>query len=224
MTQSERRIYLINRLSDEISKGEKIEIPADRDAQKQLLRGLMNIRTPKEADREFLKMQDEYLKEALCRKGITELSGLEPIREGIYLWQGDITTLKCGAIVNAANSGMTGCYVPNHRCIDNAIHTFAGVELRLACAKLMEKQGRPEPTGRAKITPGIQPALRICHSHGGANHKRVGDVEGIGSCFPSCYRSCLELAAQKGIESLAFCCISTGEFHFPNVSAAEIAV
>ena len=223
MTQSERRIYLINRLSDEISKGEKIEIPADRDAQKQLLRGLMNIRTPKEADREFLKMQDEYLKEALCRKGITELSGLEPIREGIYLWQGDITTLKCGAIVNAANSGMTGCYVPNHRCIDNAIHTFTGVELRLACAKLMEKQGRPEPTGRAKITPAFNlPCEYVIHTVGpiinGSVTRRDREL------LSSCYRSCLELAAQKGIESLAFCCISTGEFHFPNVSAAEIAV
>ncbi len=157
------------------------------------------------------------------QKGITDVADLTPIQPGLYLWQGDITTLQCDAIVNAANSGMTGCYIPNHRCIDNAIHTFAGVELRLACAELIEQQGYPEPTGRAKITPAFNlPCRYVLHTVGPIIGGRVTkeDKEQL----TSCYRSCLELAAENALESVAFCCVSTGEFHFPNDLAAEIAV
>ena len=167
-------------------------------------------------------MQDAYLQGETAAKVITDIADLTPIQPGLYLWQGDITTLKCDAIANAANSGMTGCYIPNHRCIDNAIHTFAGVELRLACAELMQ-QGYPEPTGRAKITPAFSlPCKYVLHTVGPIIDGRVTKADK--ELLASCYRSCLELAAENGLESVAFCCISTGEFHFPNEQAAQIAV
>ena len=153
MNQSEKRLFLIRSLLNERPSCQKQIIPADSERQKILLRGLMNVRRPQPVGADFLQVQDEYLQVETAAKGITDISDLSPIQPGLYLWQGDITTLRCDAIVNAANSGLTGCYVPNHRCIDNAIHTYAGVELRLACAELMEQQGYPEPTGQAKITP-----------------------------------------------------------------------
>ena len=170
-----------------------------------------------------MTVQDAYLKEETERKTITRLLDLKPVQEGIYLWQGDITALECDAIVNAANSGMTGCYVPNHRCIDNCIHTFAGVQLRLECARIMLEQGYEEPTGQAKITKAYNlPCNYILHTVGpiiqGKLTKRDEEL------LASCYRSCLELAEINRIRSIAFCCISTGEFHFPNQKAAEIAV
>ena len=168
-------------------------------------------------------MQDAYLQGETAAKVITDIADLTPIQPGLYLWQGDITTLKCDAIANAANSGMTGCYIPNHRCIDNAIHTFAGVELRLACAELMEQQGYPEPIGRAKITPAFNlPCKYVLHTVGPIIDGCVTKADK--ELLASCYRSCLELAAENGLESVAFCCISTGEFHFPNEQAAQIAV
>ena len=183
----------------------------------------MNIRAPQNADEDFLKMQDAYLQGENEAKGITDVADLTPVQPGLYLWQGDITTFKCDAIVNAANSGMTGCYIPNHRCIDNAIHTFAGVELRLACAELMAKQGCSEPTGRAKITPAFNlPCKYVLHTVGPIIDGRVTRRDR--ELLAACYRSCLELAAENGLESVAFCCISTGEFHFPNELAAQIAV
>ena len=172
---------------------------------------------------EFLRVQDEYLRAELEAKGITDVDSLTPVRRGLYIWRGDITTLRCGAIVNAANSGMTGCYVPNHRCIDNCIHSYAGVELREYCAELMRSQGHEEPTGGAKITPAYNlPCRYVLHTVGPIISGRVTrrDEE----LLASCYRSCLKLAAENGLESVAFCCISTGEFHFPNERAAEIAV
>ena len=198
-------------------------LPNDKTEQKKLLRALFNVRLPLPTGEEFLRVQDEYLQEEIAQKGITSIDDLEPIKPDIYLWQGDITTLKCDAIVNAANSGMTGCYVPNHRCIDNAIHTFAGVELRLACEELMERQGYPEPTGQAKITPAFNlPCRYVLHTVGPIINGRVTKEEE--ELLSSCYRSCLELAEEHSLESVAFCCVSTGEFHFPNEQAAEIAV
>ena len=141
MNQSEKRQFLIRSLLQERPEYRDIAIPAEPESQRQLLRGLMNIRAPQRIEAEFLKMQDAYLQDETAAKGVTDIADLTPIQPGLYLWQGDITTLKCDAIVNAANSGMTGCYIPNHRCIDNAIHTYAGVELRLACAELMKQQG-----------------------------------------------------------------------------------
>ena len=223
MNQAQRRLFLIQSLLKENPEYRDLSIPAEPDRQRQLLRGLMNIRAPQNANKDFLKMQDEYLQDEIAAKGVTDITDLTPVQPGLYLWQGDITTLKCDAIVNAANSGMTGCYVPNHRCIDNAIHTFAGVELRLACAELMKQQGRPEPTGRAKITPAFNlPCRYVLHTVGPIIDGRVTQCDR--ELLASCYRSCLELAAENGLESVAFCCISTGEFHFPNEQAAEIAV
>lgn len=223
MNQSEKRLFLIQSLLKERPEYRDLSIPSESDSQRQLLRGLMNIRAPQRTDAEFLKTQDAYLQGETAAKGITDIAGLTPIQPGLYLWQGDITTLKCDAIVNAANSGMTGCYIPNHRCIDNAIHTYASVELRLACAELMEQQGHPEPTGQAKITPAFNlPCRYVLHTVGPIIDGRVTKEDK--ELLASCYRSCLELAAENGLESVAFCCISTGEFHFPNDLAAEIAV
>ena len=223
MNQSEKRLFLIQSLLNERPSCQKQIIPADSERQKILLRGLMNVRRPVRIGADFLQVQDAYLQDETAAKGITDIADLTPIQPGLYLWQGDITTLKCDAIVNAANSGMTGCYIPNHRCIDNAIHTFAGVELRLTCEQLMEQQGYPEPTGQAKITPAFNlPCRYVLHTVGPIieGHMTKEDEE----LLASCYRSCLELAAENGLESVAFCCISTGEFHFPNDLAAEIAV
>lgn len=221
MTQSERRIYLIDRLAAE--RGEGIAVPENGQAQKRLLRALFNVRPPIPADEEFLRVQDAYLKEETRRKGVTDLATLTSIRPDIYLWQGDITTLKCDAIVNAANNKMLGCFCPNHGCIDNAIHTFAGVELRLACAELMAKQGHDEPTGQAKITPAFNlPCRYVIHTVGPIVGGRL--TERDCELLRSCYRSCLALADEKQLESIAFCCISTGEFRFQNERAAEIAI
>ena len=223
MDQAQRRLFLLQSLLKERTEYRDVDIPAEAESQRQLLRGLMNIRAPKGTDENFLKIQDEYLQGETAAKGITDIADLTPVQPGLYLWQGDITTLRCDAIVNAANSGMTGCYIPNHRCIDNAIHSFAGVELRLACAELMERQGCPEPTGRAKITPAFNlPCRHVLHTVGPIIEGRVTQRDR--ELLASCYRACLELAAEHGLESVAFCCISTGEFHFPNELAAEIAV
>ena len=223
MNQAERRFFLLQSLLKERPEYREIGIPADAEGQKMLLRGLLNVRAPQRATADFLKVQDEYLQAETAAKGITDAAGLQPVQPGLVLWQGDITTLRCDAIVNAANSGMTGCYVPNHRCIDNAIHTFAGVQLRLACAELMQEQGHPEPTGRAKITPAFNlPCRYVLHTVGPIVEGRVTARDR--ELLASCYRSCLELAAQNRLRSVAFCCISTGEFCFPNEQAASVAV
>ena len=223
MNQSERRIVLIRVLLNEHPEYQELRIPTDADTQRQLLRGLLNIREPRRIGADFLKIQDEYLQAETAAKGIMDAADLVPLQPGLYLWQGDITTLKCDAIVNAANSGMTGCYCPNHGCIDNAIHTYAGMELRLACAEIMDRQGHPEPTGQAKITPAFDlPCRYVLHTVGPIINGRVTQRDR--ALLASCYRACLELAAENGLKSVAFCCISTGEFHFPNEQAAEIAV
>lgn len=223
MDQGERRKFLIRELLQENVQYRDLEIPTGEEEQKRLLRGLMNVRLPGRIGREFLKVQDEYLQAETAAKGITELDGLSPVAEGICLWQGDITTLRCDAIVNAANSGMTGCYVPNHRCIDNCIHSFSGIQLRMECAEMVRMQGHEEETGKAKITKAYNlPCRYILHTVGPiiSGTPTKTDCE----LLAGCYRSCLELAAEKGLESVAFCCISTGEFHFPNDRAAQIAV
>ena len=223
MDQKERRTYLLNYLLAENPQAGIGRIPDDEKEQKALLRGLMNIRMPQPVSSDFLTVQDAYLKEEISSDGIVEMADLVSLQPELYLWQGDITRLKCDAIVNAANSQMLGCFCPNHGCIDNAIHTFAGVELRSACAKLMEAQGHEEETGSAKITPAFNlPCRYVLHTVGPiiADSPTKRDCE----LLESCYRSCLELAAENDLESVAFCCISTGEFHFPNEQAAEIAV
>lgn len=223
MTQNEKRIFLIKRLIDEQPRYKDLTIPQEEAEQKKLLRSLFNVRMPKSIDEYFIKIQDEYLQEEIAQKGITHIEDMTPIADGIYLWQGDITTLSCGAIVNAANSGMTGCYFPCHGCIDNAIHTYAGIQLRLECADIIKKQGHEEETGGAKITSSYDlPCNYVLHTVGPIIYGGVTEKDR--RQLASCYRSCLELAKQNGIKSVAFPCISTGEFHFPNLSAAEIAV
>lgn len=223
MTQEEKRLYLIKELLNEQPQYREMEIPQDEREQKILLRSLFNLRMPKPASEEFLKIQDKYLQAETAAKGITRAEDLTPVQKGIYLWQGDITTLAADAIVNAANSAMLGCFVPCHGCIDNAIHTAAGVQLRLACAEIMKRQNHAEPTGYAKITKAYNlPCRYVLHTVGPIVSGRLTDED----CrlLKNCYRSCLELAAANSIKSIAFCCISTGEFHFPNEKAAEIAV
>lgn len=223
MTHTEKRWFLLRSLLDEEPRFERIDIPDSETEQKRLLRSLFNIRLPHPVSATFLQIQDEYLREEIAQKGITDFSDLSPIQEDLYLWQGDITTLRVDAIVNAANSGLLGCFYPCHGCIDNAIHTYAGVQLRQACAELMKKQGRDEPPGMAKITPAFNlPSKFVLHTVGPIVSGEPDDED----CrlLASCYRSCLAVAEKNGLRSLAFCCISTGEFHFPNVLAAEIAV
>lgn len=229
MTQNERRTYLISGLLAEQAQYQSIEIPKDIQEQKMLLRALFNVRMPGPVSDEFLRVQDDYLGEEISEKGIVTISDLQPIQKGIYLWQGDITRLQADAIVNAANSGMTGCYQPNHTCIDNCIHTFAGIQLRLACAKMMERQGFPEPVGQAKITSAYNlPCKYVLHTVGPIVNRTAFGLEPLTpehcSQLASCYRSCLELAEKNDCGSIAFCCISTGVFCFPNKKAAEIAV
>lgn len=223
MTQTERRIYLIRELLREQPRYADMEIPKNEQEQKYLLRSLFNIRMPKPIGEDFLKIQDAYLKDETKKKGITDLADLKPIERGLYLWQGDITTLRCDGIVNAANSQMLGCFCPCHGCIDNAIHTFSGVQLRAACADFMKKQGHEEQTGTAKITPAYNlPCKYVLHTVGPIVAGRLREKDK--QLLASCYRSCLALADQNGLKSIAFCCISTGEFHFPNDIAAQVAV
>ena len=193
MTQAQRREFLISALLKEDPRYRQMGVPSDAEEQAYLLRSLMNVRMPREIDTDFLAIQDEYLQTETQEKGITALADLTPICDNLYLWQGDITTLRCDAIVNAANSGMTGCYYPNHRCIDNCIHTFAGIQLRLDCAGIMERQGYPEPTGRAKITKAYNlPCNYVLHTVGPIIRGKVRKEDE--ELLASCYRSCLELA------------------------------
>ena len=272
MNQEEKRVFLIEELKKESSVMRGIAVPKEEEAQKMLLRGLMNVRMAKPTSLSFQKVQDEYLQTETENKGITKLSSLSPVAvipraaapdaaplcgdeaadssgsehlcgdeaasasgsehhtdAFLYLWQGDITTLAADAIVNAANSAMTGCYIPNHRCIDNAIHTFAGVQLRQYCHAYMQEQADKkgasyaEPTGQSMLSPAYNlPSKFILHTVGPI----VGDALTEEDCklLASCYTSCLNLASRHQLESIAFCCISTGEFHFPNDRAAEIAI
>ena len=227
MTQKERRIFLIEYLLRENPNYRDVQMPDDEDEQKNLLRSLMNVRPPQHTSEEFLRIQDNYLQEAIRQRGITGLADLKPVtgrgNGNWYVWRGDITTLKVDAIVNAANSGMTGCWQPCHACIDNCIHTFAGVQLRAVCAGIIQKQGHEEPTGTAKITPAFNlPCKYVLHTVGPIISGQL--TERDCTLLANCYTSCLNLAAENGVDSIAFCCISTGVFMFPNRRAAEIAV
>lgn len=223
MTSNEKCIYLIKELISENEQYRGLEIPENTHEQRQLLRALMNVRRAIPISEEFLMIQDEYLREIGKEKGVVDISELISVENSIYLWQGDITMLRCDAIVNAANSGMTGCYAPCHACIDNCIHTYAGIQLRLECDILMKKQGYPEPTGEAKITGAYNlPCKYVLHTVGPIIRGKVREKDM--QLLASCYYSCLKLADENKLNSIAFCCISTGEFHFPNQLAAEIAV
>ena len=223
MTQDERLDFLLRYLLAERKEYASIRMPDSVSEKRRLLRSLMNVRPPIPASAEFLAVQDAYLQARLSERGVTRLGDLKPTQPGIYLWQGDITTLAADAIVNAANRQMLGCFVPCHGCIDNAIHTYAGVQLRLACAAAMRQQGQEEATGHAKITKAYNlPCRFVLHTVGPIICGSVTKADR--ELLASCYRSCLDLAAETGLHSVAFCCISTGEFHFPGELAAEIAV
>ena len=225
MDHKEKRRFLIRGLLDEWLKYKKMAIPEEDEEQRRLLRSLMNIRPPRPVDEGFLKIQDAYLQEEVEEKGVTDVESLtpSPSDERLILWRGDITTLRVDGIVNAANSALRGCFVPCHSCVDNIIHSVSGIQLRLACDALMNAQGHDEPIGCAKITPAFNlPCRYVLHTVGPIVSGRLTPTH----CrqLADCYRSCLELASANGLKSVAFCCISTGEFHFPQDKAAEIAV
>ncbi|QQO07675.1 protein-ADP-ribose hydrolase [Breznakiella homolactica] len=225
MNQDQRLDYLVQTLLNEREDAGDITVPKDYGGKRKLLRALVNVRPPAPADEEFLKVQDEFLQIENTDRGIVDVMALPAVTADsrISLWRGDICRLKTGAIVNAANSQMLGCFIPGHNCIDNAIHTAAGIQLREACYRLMEAQGHEEPTGNAKVTPGFNlPAKHVIHTvgpivQGGLTERHERDLA-------SCYTACLNAAAENAITDLAFCCISTGVFGFPQKRAAEIAV
>ena len=223
--QEERRIWLIRELQREMPQYQDIRIPVTEEEQGNLLRSLFNVRPPYPASQEFLKVQDEYLSELVRSRGIVDAESLpaSELDPRITLWQGDITTLRCDAIVNAANSALLGCWQPCHSCIDNMIHSLSGVQLRIKCNEIIQEQRHEEETGTAKITPAYNlPCKYVLHTVGpiisGPLRKEDCDL------LAGCYQSCLELAAGNNVRSVAFCCISTGVFHFPQQRAAEIAV
>ena len=218
MKQNERLTYLVKYLLEEISLDR--DIPQNHDELFQLYRSLVNIREAKPIAQEFLNIQDDMLQEENQRKGIVSFDNM---KEQIIVWKGDITRLKVDAIVNAANIQMEGCFVPGHHCIDNAIHTYAGVQLRNDCHEMMKKQGFLEPTGKAKITKAYNlPCLYILHTVGPMINGQVTPRDEF--LLASCYESCLRLADRHGIKTIAFCCISTGVFHYPQEQAAKIAI
>ena len=224
MTQTERRLYLIKALQMNDRRFED-DTPQNMTAeeQKRLLRAMMNVWMPAPIDEEYRRIEGEYLRQDIADRGITRLTDLSPIQGDLYLWQGDITTLECDAIVNAANSQMLGCFVPLHNCIDNCIHSAAGLSLRYKCCEIMREQGHEEPTGQAKITPGYNlPSKFVLHTVGPIVSGRLNDRHC--ELLKSCYLSCLKLAEENGCKSIAFCCISTGVFGFPQHKAAQIAV
>lgn len=199
--------------------GEQAPIPDTLADKQRLLRALMNVRKPAPPSDELLTAQDKELQRQRDEKGVVAF--VEP---GLHLWQGDITRLQVDAIVNAANSQLLGCFVPLHACIDNAIHSAAGIQLRCACHDLMRMQGHNEPTGRARITPGFNlPARYVLHTVGPIIPDGRPTLEQVAQ-LASCYRACLDLAEEHALRSVAFCCISTGVFRFPQRLAAETAI
>ena len=229
LTQEERLDYLVEEFKADSDEYRELQTPGDMDGKKRILRSLMNIRMPKSMSDGVLEVQDEYLKERSQEKGIVHLSYIPVIKEGLSIWQGDITRLAVDAIVNAANSQMLGCFIPMHTCIDNCIHTYAGVQLRAECNQQMERMriryGRDyeQPTAVPMLTDAYNlPAKKVVHIVGPiVNYKLTPDLE---NDLADCYRNTLNMCAENNLKSVAFCCISTGVFHFPNKNAAEIAV
>lgn len=225
MDQNERLRYLYDELEKDTDPVYMNYMKSHGFSEKEILRGMMNIRRPEEYPSEFLKIQDEYLKKEIRNKGITEIAELIPVYtdktgKSVFIWKGDITTIRADSIVNAANKYMEGCFIPCHRCIDNAIHSFSGVQLRLECSRIMN--GEEEETGKAIITGAYNlPSEYIIHTVGPVYPEHTEDA--AEELLRSSYRSCLEKAEEKGLESIVFPCISTGEFRFPNDLAAKIA-
>lgn len=208
-----------------VERGLEVRVPAEPRAQWDMFRALVNTRPPASAAAEFLALQDELPRDIIAWRGITDAREIPASArdDRLALWRGDITTLRADAIVNAANAQMLGCFVPGHRCIDNAIHTFAGVQLRLACDRFMRGQGCFEPTSTAKVTEAFNlTSERIIHTVGPIASGALSDADR--AALAACYRSCLEAVGNAGCKTIAFCCISTGVFGFPQDEAAAIAV
>jgi O-acetyl-ADP-ribose deacetylase (regulator of RNase III) len=235
MTQEEKLDYLVDFFKKDSVEYKNMEVPLGE--RRRVLRSLMNIRMPKPVPDYVLEIQDAFLQEEAREKGIVSLDEILTLREQllsnrehadkISIWQGDITRLEVDAIVNAANSQMLGCFAPCHKCIDNVIHSAAGIELREECNRYMLKMGKntgyEEPTGSAMITSAYNlPCKYVIHTVGPIVEDNL--TNDLRHDLQSCYESCLRIALENGVRSLAFCCISTGEFHFPNAEAAEIAV
>lgn len=228
-TQEQRLDYLVEEFKRDSGEYKELPTPADQEGKRRILRSLMNIRMPKQLPDEVLEVQDEYLSGRAEEKGIVQLSDIPVMRDGLSIWQGDITRLAVDAIVNAANSQMLGCFVPMHTCIDNCIHTFAGVQLRAECNRQMNKlrirYGRnyEQPTAVPMLTDAYNlPAKKVIHIVGPiVQHNLTQELE---KDLADCYRNTLDMCMENGLKSVAFCCISTGVFHFPNKRAAEIAV
>ena len=229
MTQEERLDHLVEAFKADSGEYRDLKTPDDAEGKRRILRSLMNIRMPKTLPEDVLRVQDEYLKARAEEKGIVVLSEIPEIRDGMSIWQGDITRLAADAVVNAANSQMLGCFIPMHTCIDNCIHTFAGVQLRAECARQMDLmrlrfgQNYEQPTAVPMLTDGFNlPAKKVIHVVGPVVQ---GDLTpALEKDLADCYRNTLDLCAEHDLKSVAFCCISTGVFHFPNRRAAEIAV
>ena len=229
ITQEQRLDYLVEEFKADSGEYKDLKIPADQEGKRRILRSLMNIRMPKRLPDEVLEVQDEYLSGRAEEKGIVQLSDIPVMRDGLSIWQGDITRLAVDAIVNAANSQMLGCFVPMHTCIDNCIHTFAGVQLRAECNRQMNKlrirygKDYEQPTAAPMLTDAYNlPAKKVIHIVGPiVQHNLTQELE---KDLADCYRNTLDMCMENGLKNVAFCCISTGVFHFPNKRAAEIAV
>ena len=228
-TQNQRLDYLVEEFKTDSVQYKDLETPKDMEGKRRLLRSLMNIRMPGVLSDDALAVQDEYLTGRAEEKGIVRLSDIPVVRDGLSIWQGDITRLAVDAIVNAANSQMLGCFVPMHTCIDNCIHTFAGVQLRAECSRQMNqlriRYGRDyeQPTAVPMLTDGYNlPAKKVIHIVGPIVQYKL--TPALEKNLADCYRNTLNMCKENGLKSVAFCCISTGVFRFPNRRAAEIAV
>ncbi len=229
MTQEQRLDFLVEQFKADSDEYKNLETPKDMEGKKRILRSLMNIRMPKRMADDVVAVQNKYLKERAIDRGVVELSDIPVIRDRLSIWQGDITRLAVDAIVNAANSQMLGCFIPMHTCIDNCIHTFAGIQLREECNRQMNelriKYGRDyeQPTAEPMLTDAFNlPAKKVIHIVGPiVQYKLTPSLE---KNLADCYRNTLDMCLENNLKSVAFCCISTGVFHFPNDRAAEIAV
>ena len=228
-TQGQRLDYLVEAFKADSVQYRDLPTPADAEGKRRILRSLMNIRMPERMDEAILAVQNEYLRERIRENGIVAPADIPEVRDGLSIWKGDITRLAVDAIVNAANSQMLGCFVPMHTCIDNCIHTYAGVQLRAECARQMERlrskygQGYEQPTAVPMLTDAYNlPAKRVIHIVGPIVQGRL--TSSLEDDLSACYRNTLDICLENGLKSVAFCCISTGVFHFPGRRAAEIAV
>ena len=239
MDQQQRLDYLVESFKDEAPEYRRVRIPDDTEGKQHLLRSLMNVRMPKPVSSELLSVQDTYLRGRALEKGIVNIAEIPTVRESlgstdpvadkISIWQGDITRIAADAIVNAANSQMLGCFIPMHTCIDNCIHTYAGVQLRQDCARRMRSlrlefgDDYEQPTAVPMLTDAYNlPAKKVIHIVGPV--VQYGLTPELEKDLADCYRNTLDICKENGLRSVAFCCISTGVFHFPNERAAEIAV